>query len=243
MPAEGMQMHSRTQPSSHPEEGFLMRAVIFANGNFKKSSIPLSSLREDDLLIAADGGAQHLQELGLRPATVIGDMDSISSTLLNDLKTQGTQLIVYPRDKDQTDLELALTYAVNSGVQEVLFFGVLGGRLDQSLANLMLLTRDEWKDLSLVISNAPDIAYMMRDRSKISLQGNPGDIVSLIPLSAAVTGVTTHGLRWPLKNAELTLGNTISVSNEMLEKMARIEIGIGKLLLVHRDILAAENEE
>ena len=220
-----------------------MRAVIFANGNFKKSSIPLQSFREDDLLIAADGGAQHLQELGLRPATVIGDMDSISPTLLNDLKTQGTQSIVYPRDKDQTDLELALTYAVQSGVQEVLLFGVLGGRLDQSLANLMLLTRDDWKDLSLVISNAPDIAYVMRDHGTISLQGNPGDIVSLIPLSALVTDVSTHGLRWPLKNAELTLGNTISVSNEILEKSARIEIGIGKLLLVHREILAAEMEE
>ncbi len=220
-----------------------MRAVIFANGNIKKSSIPLSSLREDDLLIAADGGAQHLQELGLRPATVIGDMDSISSTLLNDLKTQGTQMIVYPRDKDQTDLELALTFAVQSGVQEVLFFGVLGGRLDQSLANLMLLTRDDWKNLSLVISNAPDIAYVMRDHGIISLQGNPGDIVSLIPLSAVVTEVSTQGLRWPLKNSELSLGNTISVSNEMLEKSARIEIGIGKLLLVHRDILAAEIEE
>jgi len=220
-----------------------LRAVIFANGNFKKSSIPLQSFREDDLLIAADGGAQHLQELGLRPATVIGDMDSISPTLLNDLKTQGTQSIVYPRDKDQTDLELALTYAVQSGVQEVLLFGVLGGRLDQSLANLMLLTRDDWKDLSLVISNAPDIAYVMRDHGTISLQGNPGDIVSLIPLSALVTDVSTHGLRWPLKNAELTLGNTISVSNEILEKSARIEIGIGKLLLVHRDILAAEDEE
>jgi thiamine pyrophosphokinase len=58
-----------------------------------------------------------------------------------------------------------------------------------------------------------------------------------------VTEVSTQGLRWPLKDAELTLGNTISVSNEMLEKSARIEIGIGKLLLVHRDILAAEDEE
>jgi thiamine pyrophosphokinase len=128
-------------------------------------------------------------------------------------------------------------------VQEVLLFGVLGGRLDQSFANLMLLTRDDWKDLSLVISSAPDIAYMMRDHGTITLQGNPGDIVSLIPFSAVVTEVSTQGLRWPLKNAELTLGNTISVSNEMLEKSARIEMGIGKLLLVHRDILAAEDEE
>jgi thiamine pyrophosphokinase len=220
-----------------------LRAVIFANGNFKKSSIPLPGLRKDDLLIAADGGAQHFQELGLRPAIVVGDMDSISPVLLKDLKTQGSQFIVYPQDKDQTDLELALTYAAQSGVKEVLFFGVLGGRLDQSLANLMLLTRDDWKDLSLVISNAPDIAYVMRDHGSISLRGNSGDIVSLIPLSAVVTEVSTHGLRWPLKNAELTLGNTISVSNEMLEKSARIEIGIGKLLLVHRDMLAAEDEE
>jgi thiamine pyrophosphokinase len=238
-----MQTHSRSKPSSHPKEGFLLRAVIFANGNFNQSSISLQSLREDDLLIAVDGGAQHLQELGLSPATVIGDMDSISPTLLNDLKTRDTQLIVYPRDKNQTDLELALTYAVQSGVQEVLLFGVLGGRLDQSVANLMLLTRDDWQDLSLVISSAPDTAYVLRDRGTITLQGSPGDIVSLIPFSALVTEVSTQGLRWPLKNAELTLGNTISVSNEMLEKSARIEIGIGKLLLVHRDILTAEDEE
>ena len=220
-----------------------MRALIFANGNFKKPTSLLSNLREDDLIIAADGGARHIQESGLRPDVVIGDMDSISPTLLNDLKDQGSELIVYPRDKDHTDLELALLYASQNGVKEVILFGILGGRLDLTLANLMLLTKDEWQHLSLTISNPPDFAYMMHHNSTISLQGNLGDIVSLIPLSSVVTEVFTDGLRWPLKNAKLTFGNTISVSNEMIKDSARIQIGSGKLLLVHKEIQAIEDEE
>jgi thiamine pyrophosphokinase len=220
-----------------------LRAVIFANGTFKKSSAIRASLHEDDLLIAADGGAQHCLDLGLRPATVIGDMDSIPPQLVNDLKARGTQLIVYPRDKDQTDLELALSYAVEQGVKEVLLFGLLGGRLDLSLGNLMLLARDDWQDISLVVSDEPDTAYLMRDHESISLRGHPWDIVSLIPLSDQVTDVSSIGLRWPLENAVLALGNTISVSNEMLGESARIRIGVGKLLLVHRDILAAQGKE
>jgi thiamine pyrophosphokinase len=200
-------------------------------------------MRKDDLLIAADGGAQHCLDLGLRPATVIGDMDSIPPQLINDLKAQGAQLIVYPRDKDQTDLELALSYAVEQAVQEVLLFGLLGGRLDLSLANLTLLTRDDWQNVSLVVSNEPDTAYLMRDHDAVSLHGKLGDIVSLIPLTDQVTEVSTTGLRWPLESAVLALGNTISVSNEMLSESARIRIGAGKLLLVHRDILAARGKE
>lgn len=220
-----------------------MRAVIFANGSFKNSSTIRNSLRTDDLLIAADGGAKHCLDLGVIPAILIGDLDSISPPLIKDLRSQGTQIILYPRDKDSTDLELAMTYAVNQGVQEVLLFGILGGRLDQSLANLMLLTREEFGNLSLVVSDKPDTAYMLRDHESISLSGHPGDIVSLIPLSKVVSEVSTSGLRWQLDNAELTLGSTISVSNEMLDTAARIQIGVGKLLLVHRDILAAESEE
>jgi thiamine pyrophosphokinase len=95
----------------------------------------------------------------------------------------------------------------------------------------------------LVVSDEPDTAYLMRDHDAISLLGHPWDIVSLIPLSDQVTDVSSIGLRWPLENAVLALGNTISVSNEMLGESARIRIGVGKLLLVHRDILAAQGKE
>lgn len=219
-----------------------MRAVIFANGKLHNPTKVLSQLREDDLVIAADGGAQHCRDLNIRPALVIGDMDSISPALLDDLKNQGTQILIYPEDKDQTDLELALVYALRHQVDEVMFFGVLGGRLDLSLANLMLLTRNEWESLSLVVIDVPDTAYLMRNHDTISILGNPGDIVSLIPLSEAVTDVSTHGLRWQLNRVDLPQGNTLSVSNELVGTSAQVQIGEGKMLLVHRDILADSEE-
>jgi thiamine pyrophosphokinase len=220
-----------------------LRAVIFANGNLNSPNKIRSQIRADDLVIAADGGARHCRELNLHPHLVIGDMDSISSAHLDDLRIQDTQLLIYPEDKDQTDLELALSYALEKGVNEVLLFGLLGGRLDLSLTNLLLLARDEWGEMSLIVKADPDIAYLMRDQDAIFIDGNPGDTISLIPLSECVTQVSTQGLRWQLDEVDLFQGNTLSVSNELLETSARIQVGVGKMMLVHRDMLAAKDEE
>lgn len=220
-----------------------MRAFIFANGNFEGSDTILTEIRDDDLIISADGGAQHCIRIGLIPNVVIGDMDSIAPSLVEDLKSQNVQFITYPRDKNETDLELALSYAVQKGVDQILFQGLLGGRLDQSLANLLLLTRDEWKHVDLVVSQGPDIAYLMRDEKKISLRGKPGDLVSLIPVSETVTGVTAQGLRWKLENVDLVIGNTLSVSNEMIGSSAWVKIGSGKLYLIHRNVQSVESED
>jgi thiamine pyrophosphokinase len=220
-----------------------LRAVIIANGEFNKPDSILSDLNEDDLIIAADGGAHHCLAIGLWPDFVIGDLDSITTPVINQLREHGTQLILYPRDKDQTDLELALSLAGEKGFQDVLLLGMFGGRLDQSLANILLLTRNEWKGLRLTISNDPDTAYLMRDQYEISLLGHPGDIVSLIPLSDLVEDVSTEGLRWSLDHADLRLGTTLSVSNELINTSALIQIGAGNLLVIHRDTTAVENEE
>lgn len=212
-----------------------MRAVIIANGAFNKTDSILSALKEEDLIIAADGGAHHCVAAGLWPNVVVGDMDSITTSLIKELREHETQLILYPQNKDQTDLELALSLAAEKGYREVLLLGMFGGRLDQSLANILLLTRDEWQDLRLIISAEPDTAYLMRDQDEISLLGHPGDIVSLIPLSSLVEDVSTQGLRWSLDHADLNLGNTLSVSNEMLDTAAHVQVGAGILLLIHRD--------
>jgi thiamine pyrophosphokinase len=238
MPAEGMQSYHRNRPSSNPEEDFILRAVIFANGSYNISSTLRKEIDEDDLIIAADGGAHHCLELGIIPDILIGDMDSVQPQVINDLQSQGTQLIVHPRDKNQTDLELALSFAADQGAQDVLLLGLVGGRLDLSLANLMLLAKDDWRNMSLIVSDGPDTAYIMHDHDSISLVGKPGDIVSLIPLTDQVLDVSTRGLRWPLLNATLAIGNTTSVSNEILEDSAQIKIGTGKLFLVHRTITA-----
>ena len=213
-----------------------MRAVIFANGHLENHNLVLSQISSNDLLIAADGGSDHYKAIDKYPDIVIGDMDSISPGLAKEFQRAGTEFKIYPQDKDQTDLELALTYAR----QEVVFFGILGGRLDLSLGNILLLARDDWKSLSIVINNWPDKAYILRAGESITVQGQPKDIVSLIPLSEQVEGVSTEGLRWKIYKETLVQGNTRSISNEIVSEEARIKIDNGKMLVVHRELSAGE---
>jgi thiamine pyrophosphokinase len=213
----------------------LLRAVIFANGNLARPAHPLAGLHSADLIIAADGGAHHCRAMGLAPDVLIGDLDSITKALQEDLSRSGTQVILYPRDKDETDLELALRYAVDQNAEEILLLGILGGRLDQTLANLLLLSRPEWQPARLMVADGPDFALLVRAGSPLTLQTQTGDIVSLIPLSRTVTGVSTEGLRWSLKDATLEFGNTLGISNETTGDIARVEIKTGQLLAVHRE--------
>lgn len=220
-----------------------MRAVIVANGELRHKTAILSGLKEGDQIIAADGGARHCLAAGLWPDFVVGDMDSLTSSLIDDLRGHGSQIILYPQDKEQTDLELALSLATEKGFQEVLLLGTYGGRLDQFLANILLLIKDEWQEMRLIISNEPDTAYLMRGKDELTITGNPDDIVSLIPLTDTVEEVSTTGLRWPLEQAQLNLGSTLSVSNEMLDSTAHVQIGAGKMLLIHRDVKSQEGGE
>jgi len=220
-----------------------LRAVIFANGILVDPDRVNSLLQPNDYIIAADGGAQHCQEIGLRPDIVIGDMDSISPELKTEYQAGRTEFIIHPKDKDQTDLDLALSLAKQKEINEVLLFGILGGRLDLSLANLLLLARDEWHNMSLVVVNGPDQAFLLRSNCSNSINGKPGDIVSLIPLTEQVEGVSTRGLRWQLEDAVLQLGNTRSLSNEMENGLAQVTIKQGKLLMVHRSIQIDGPEE
>lgn len=213
-----------------------MRAVIFANGVINNFEAIRGRLSDDDLLIAADGGTHHLKRLGLFPGVVVGDLDSIDPDDISRLESLGVQLSVHPRDKDQTDLELALDYAVRQGAQEILLFGLLGGRLDQTLANLLLLTMEKWGQTRLRIVDGLDSAVLIRKAESINLPGKAGDLVSLIPLTAEVSGVSTQGLRWPLHQATLTFGSTLAVSNEMVSEASEISIREGLLLIVHRSI-------
>ena len=211
-----------------------MKAVIFANGIVASDKHNVPDLEPGDLVIAADGGARNAINIGMHPDVVIGDLDSISGPTKENLSAQGSQFITYPHDKNQTDLELALDYAIQVGVEEVMLIGLLGGRLDQTLANLLLLTKDAYSSMKLVVSASPDTAHLLRDTDKITIEASTGDIVSLIPLSPIVSGVTTHNLRWPLNEAKLEFGSTLSISNEMEAPKVSIQIEKGKLLIIHR---------
>lgn len=211
-------------------------AVIFANGTITDLERVRAALMEEKNLqiIAADGGVQHCLRLQITPDLVIGDLDSINETLRAELKDKGVRFKPYARDKDQTDLELALHFAVGQNPERIQLFGLLGGRLDQTIANLLLLARPEWGSTKLIALEGPETAYLLRGGETQRIRGEPGEIVSLIPLSPQVRGVTTQGLRWKLREADLSFGSTLGISNELEKSTAKVAASDGVMLVIHR---------
>ncbi len=203
-----------------------MRAVIFANGWLGQPPV----LQPDDLILAADGGALHCLKLGIRPAAVIGDLDSLTPDHLTALKALGAEIIQYPARKDFTDLELALSYAHQRGCRQVVLAAALGERWDQTLANLLLPAALPALDIRLV-DGAQEI-FLIYASQPADLAGQPGDTVSLIPIAGDAQGVQTEGLEYPLHSERLLLGGTRGVSNVMEGSHARVSLDSGMLMCV-----------
>jgi thiamine pyrophosphokinase len=208
------------------------RAVIFANGELTDPEKARLLLRADDVILCADGGRRHAQSLGLRPQAVIGDLDSLTKDEINQLADADVQIHLYPPNKNETDLELALRYALDSGFNDIVVIAALGKRLDQTLANLAVLTVERLSGCDVRLDDGVEEAYFCRDQ--VQIEGRSGDLVSLIPWGSVVGGIRTAGLKWPLNDESLYPEKTRGVSNEMIGERASVSVSFGLLLVVHR---------
>jgi thiamine pyrophosphokinase len=214
------------------EDGFpLQRIIIFANGEIPNLEKARLLLGVDDFIICADGGAWHARTLGLVPKLVIGDMDSITTNLWRELEKVGVSIELFPKDKNETDLELAIRRAMEFEPKEILVVGALGGRFDQSLANIALLSNSYPITCNIRLDDGVEEIFFCRDRAQI--HGRSEDIVSLIPWGGPVHGVATRGLKWQLNRETLFPEKTRGISNQMLADVASIKIDSGLLLVVH----------
>lgn len=204
--------------------------MILAGGRLRAAPRLRERLRRAALLICADGGLRAARRLGLRPAVAVGDFDSASRRLVAWARTRGATVVSYPAAKDRTDTELALEWALRAGAAEIELYGALGGRLDHLLANVTLLFRARVRGRSLRIVDGPVEAFLATARTRIV--GRRGDLVSLLPLSAEVTGITTRELRYPLRNARLQRGRTLGISNEVIGRHPEVRVRRGHLLVV-----------
>jgi thiamine pyrophosphokinase len=201
-----------------------LRTVIVANGQYNVSF----TAQPQDLIIAADGGAHHCLQHGIQPHTVIGDLDSLTANDLNKLEAIGARVISYPTRKDYTDLELALEYAIQQKPSEILILGGLGGRWDQTIANILLAATQSATKVHLV--DADQEFHFLKSTKTIEIHGSPGDIVSLIPLGGDAIGISTQGLEYPLKQETLHFGSTRGISNVLLDPPANVSLEEGLLL-------------
>lgn len=205
-----------------------MRAVLVANGEWSDHARLKEIWLRANLRIAADGGARNARLfLKIAPHVVIGDMDSLDEETRAWLQTQRVEWLQHPPAKDKTDLELALQLAQTRGADEITILGALGGRVDQFLANVLLLTQN--KNIRLLSA----ASEMWLGSGLDVIHGKIGDTVSLIPLDQRVEGVTTEGLEFPLDDETLERGSTRGISNVMLHERAQVLSTYGALLIVH----------
>ena len=212
-----------------------MHAVIIANGDLTQTP----KIQPGDFIIAADGGAKQCLAFSIRPHVIIGDMDSLEDDELTTLEADGARIIRYPTRKDFTDLELAIAFAVEAGIEEVHIYAALGSRWDQTVANLLLPLA--FPTLQITLVEEPQEIFYIRGGETRQIIGQPGDTFSLIPIQCEAAGITTENLEYPLKNGTLSFGSTRGVSNVLVNNRASVSLKYGILLCVH--IRAASGAE
>lgn len=195
--------------------------ALIANGVIHDYAFIFSLIQNYDCRIAVDGGLVHCHAMGIIPDLIVGDLDSTSSKILDLYPNVPKE--VFPADKDETDMELAIQAANAPGVKKIAFFGALENRTDHTLVNLLLLNRLPKK---IVIESEKETLICIEGKNVFHCY--PGQIVSLIPVGSPAK-VTTNGLKWELKNSILNQ-NFFSLSNVCLNSHFEVTVEQGSLI-------------
>ena len=193
------------------------------------------AVKQPALFIAADSGIASMEALGFIPDVIIGDLDSAPLALLSEPKYKDIPRIIHPTEKDDTDLMLAVKYALDNGCRDIIIIGGIGGRLDHTLANLMILEYIHKRNAAGTITDGKTkVRYLSGD----SLEVRRGyKYISLIPLREHVNGITLTGFDYPLDNACLSMSEPYTVSNRLADgqECGIISVSGGAVLVVECD--------
>ena len=178
-----------------------------------------------DFVIAADGGYTSLAGIGVVPDLLVGDFDSLAQ------RPAEVPVHVFPVEKDDTDMGLAILEGWQRGYREFALYGADGGRIDHLLANLQLLGGLSARGATpRLIGSAFDV-YAVTDGALTLPPRERGTLVSVFCHGAIAEGVTLTGLKYPLLEATLTCDRPLGVSNEYSEGVATVTVGKGTLLV------------
>lgn len=246
-----------------------MNYLIVANGNIKDDGLLKHLVNGADVVVCADGGANHLHRIGIFPDLVVGDLDSTEERVRESYIKNRVPILQYPQKKDSSDTELAVVWSIGQGASNIILTGVTGTRMDHTMANVFLLKTIVKKGVAGTIVDDNNEIYLLshdcfsrehclsakdsckgggredRGDSKkriissqsnygcghLSIAGEPGDLLSIVPITDTVSGLTLEGLEYPLTDAVLELGSSRGISNVFTEKTARIFLKEGAVIV------------
>lgn len=184
--------------------------------------------------VGIDRGVFYLLNAGIKPAMAFGDFDSVTEEEMAVIEREVEQLKKFTPEKDETDMELALNWAIAQNPDSVTIFGATGGRLDHLMANVQLLTKPLVQDI--------DIHTEIIDKNNILFLKKPGTYnvekiadfkyISFLPVTPEILGMTLENFKYPLKDCHIPMGSTLCISNELIRDHGTFSFSEGILLVV-----------
>lgn len=190
-----------------------------------------------DTVVCADAGLDAAYQLGLSIDYVMGDFDSVSPSVLTRYQEQeidNTEFVRYPAEKDATDMHLVLDWVVEQLPSEIVILGATGRRMDHFMANVNILMKPLSYGITASIVDRNNRIYLLDHSQVIRRERMHGNYISFLPLTEEVSAVYLRGFKYEIDGKNLTIGDSIGVSNELMEGQdaALVEFGDGVLIVI-----------
>jgi thiamine pyrophosphokinase len=206
------------------------RITIIAGGSSLASSLINKVKDLSDYIICVNGGYQNAIDAAIVPDLIMGDLDSIDKNKIEYAQKAGILIQIFPSEKNESDLELAIEEALELNPDVIYIAGVMGKRFDHTLFNIMLLFKYVKDGLSIVALGNNEEIFAARNTTVIENMKNT--TVSLLPFTPEVTKVRLEGFYYPLHGETLHMGTTRGLSNIITEDSAVIRYDKGLLLVI-----------
>ena len=207
-----------------------MRCVIISHGVIQDYKFHNDIIDDRDMVICADAGCIHAYRMGVTPQLIVGDLDSVDPAVEQYFRQLKVPFKIFPKEKDKTDTELAVDIALEQKADEILLMGVLGSRMDHTLANISLLKTIALGGARGRIVNEYNEIYITRE--KLTVSGKKGEYLSLMPIDQRVMVRELTGLKFPLHDRELNYGSSLCISNEFTDSQAKVWVEGGWVLVI-----------
>ncbi|MGI5850100.1 MAG: thiamine diphosphokinase [Christensenellales bacterium] len=206
-----------------------MNCLILSGGTKPEQQILIDYVEWADMVIGVDGAADVFYQYGIVPGILIGDFDTADIKCVKSLEKRGSKVVRLCIEKDETDTESAVDYALSGGADDMVILGAIGSRIDHTISNIWMMVRADMAGVKCrIIDNNNELMVSNKD---ICLNGNAGQTISILPLTGEVC-VSATNLKYPLNNLVLGWGSSRGISNVMLESEAKICISGGYALIV-----------
>ena len=211
-----------------------MRKTLIINGGNIEDDFALAFLQKEtfNYVIAADKGMEFCRRADIRPDEILGDFDSVDPQVKEYFDSLEIPVHVYKPEKDQTDMENAMSLALERGSSEVVVLGATGTRMDHVLGSISNLILPMKRNIPCVLMDAHNRIRMINRGMKLKKSEQYGKYVSLLPFGGSVTGLTLTGFYYPLRDYTMEAGSALGISNEITEEEAEIAFDSGILLVI-----------